>query len=277
MIKFLVDTSSDYTLEEAAGREMALIPIRVSVGEKEYRDVYDLGKDFFYELLTMSEDFPKTSQPSPADFMEVFEEAKEKNEELICILLSSQLSGTYQSAVLAKDLVDYDKIYLIDSLSVTHGIRLLAEYGQELARQNKSAEEIVAELEQIKGNIKLYATLDTLEYLYKGGRLNKTTAMLGEMAKVKPSITIADGKVAVIGKSIGKSRAISAVIKAFEKCKLDERFPIYSIFTYGIEKSELFEERLKELGVEVKERLQVGATIGTHIGPGAFGMVFVSK
>ncbi len=165
MIRFLVDTSSDYTVEEVKAKDMALVPLHITLGENDYRDAYDLTKDGFYELLTSNEEFPKTSQPTPQDFVDVFEDAQEKGDELICILLSSRLSGTYQSATLAKSIVEYDNIHLIDSLGATHMIRIMADYGQELVKEGKTAEEIVAALEEMKSKIKVLAVVDTLEYL----------------------------------------------------------------------------------------------------------------
>ena len=277
MIKFLVDTSSDYTIDEVKAKGMRLAPLHITLGEKDYRDGYDLTKDAFYELLTSNEEFPKTSQPTPQDFVDIFEEAQEAGDELICILLSSRLSGTFQSATLAKNIVEYDNIHLIDSLGATHMIRIMADYGQELAAAGKSAAEIVAELDEMKSKIKVLAVVDTLEYLCKGGRVNKATAAIGEVAKVKPMITVAEGQVSVIGKSLGKNKAIGSLLKALEECEVDDRFPIYSVSTLGTDNCEVFEKRLTDAGYSFKERLQIGATIGTHVGPGVFGMIFVQK
>ena len=277
MIKILLETSSDYTVEEVQAKGMDLVPLHITLGEADYRDAYDLSKDKFYELLTSNEEFPKTSQPTPQDFVDVFEEAEKNNDELICILLSSRISGTFQSATLAKSIVDYDKIHLIDSLSATHGIRLLAEHAQNLVNEGKTAEEIVAELEVLKTKIKILAVVDTLEYLCKGGRVSRTTAAIGEMAKVKPMITVNEGEVAVIGKSLGKNKAIGSLLKALGECEVDHRFPMYSVSTLGTENCEVLENRLAAEGYETKERLQIGATIGTHVGPGVFGIIFIQK
>ena len=277
MIKSLLDTSSDYTVEEVQAKGMDLVPLHITLGEADYRDAYDLSKDKFYELLTSNEEFPKTSQPTPQDFVDVFEEAEKNNDELICILLSSRISGTFQSATLAKSIVDYDKIHLIDSLSATHGIRLLAEHAQNLVNEGKTAEEIVAELEVLKTKIKILAVVDTLDYLCKGGRVSRTTAAIGEMAKVKPMITVNEGEVAVIGKSLGKNKAIGSLLKALGECEVDHRFPMYSVSTLGTENCEVLENRLAAEGYETIERLQIGATIGTHVGPGVFGIIFIQK
>ena len=277
MIKFLLDTSSDFTVEEVKAKGMDLVPLHITLGEADYKDAYDLTKDAFYELLTTNEEFPKTSQPTPQDFVDAFEDAKEKGDELICILLSSRLSGTFQSATLAKSIVEYDNIHLVDSLGATHMIRIMVEYAQNLAAEGKGAKEIVEALEEMKSKIKVLAVVDTLEYLCKGGRVSKTTAAIGEAAKVKPMITVANGEVAVIGKSLGKNKAIGNLLKALGECEVDERFPIYSVSTLGTENCEVFEKRLEAEGYQAKERLQLGATIGTHVGPGVFGIVFVTK
>ena len=125
MIRILVDTSSDYTVEEIKAKGLELVPMHITFGEEDYRDVYDLTKDAFYELLTSNEEFPKTSQPTPQDFVDIFEDVQENGDEQICILLSSKLSGTFQSAALAKNIVEYDKIHLVDSLGATHMIRII--------------------------------------------------------------------------------------------------------------------------------------------------------
>ena len=277
MIRILVDTSSDYTVEEIKANGMELVPLHITLGEADYRDGYDLSKDRFYELLTEGEEFPKTSQPTPQDFVDIFEKAQEQGDELICILLSSKLSGTFQSATLAKNIVEYENIHLVDSLGATHMIRIMADHAQELANEGKSVKEIAAVLEELKSKIKVLAVVDTLEYLCKGGRVSKATAAIGEMAKVKPMITVTAGEVAVIGKSLGKNKAIGNLLKALGECEVDERFPMYSVSTLGEENCEAFETRLTTEGYHFKERLQIGATIGTHVGPGVFGIIFAEK
>lgn len=278
MIRIMVDTSADYTVEETKEKGIGLLPIHITMGDKDYRDAYDLTKEEFYELLTAGSEFPKTSQPSLQDLLDAFEEAKENGDELIYLTLSSSLSGTYQSAVLAKNMAEYDKIYLVDSLTATHMVRVLADHAKKLADEGASAEKIVEELENLKKRVKVYAALDTLEYLYKGGRLSKTSAVLGEMARIKPLITVnANGEVAVVGKCMGKNKAITTLMKMIGDSNIDPDFPRYSVYTQGLENSELFEKRVTDAGIEITERYQIGATIGAHIGPGVFGLVFVEK
>ncbi|MFQ9515941.1 MAG: DegV family protein [Eubacterium sp.] len=278
MIRILVDASSDYGLEEIKEKNIELVPIKITIGEKEYTEGVNLGRDQFYEMLSENEGFPKTSQPSPQEFVDIFKDVKEKGDEIICILLSSALSGTYQSATLAKSMVDYDKIYIIDSLTATICIKIMADYARKMAEENKSAQEIVQEIESMKSHVKCIATMDTLEYLYKGGRLSKAAATVGEAVNIKPIITLTEeGEVGILKKCIGKKQAVMQTKKMLQDMDIDQSFPIYSIYSYGTENSEILEEKLIKEGYKLKERLQIGPTIGTHIGPEAFGIIFVTK
>lgn len=278
MIRILVDSSSDYTLDEIRERNMEFVPLNIIVGESQYADGVNLTKDDFYELLENGQDFPKTSQPSPQEFLDVFNDVKEKGDDLICILLSSSLSGTYQSASLAKDIVEYDNIYLIDSLSATHGIRIMAEYARKLAEEGIKPADIVAKVEDIKPRIKILAALDTLEYLKRGGRISAAAATIGELANIKPIITVTqEGKVDVIAKCVGKNKAISYIMKQLQQAEPDFDFPFYSLYTHGTNNCRKMEEKISATGVSITDCLQVGATIGTHIGPEVFAIIYVTK
>ena len=278
MIKILVDSSSELTKKEAEEKGYLFVPIGVSLGGKEYADGVDLTKDKFYELLTGSGEFPQTSQPSPQAFLELFEQAKRDGDEIVAILLSSALSGTYQSAVLAKQMVDYEGIYLIDSLTATGVIQILADYAKGLSEEGKGAAEVAERTDAFKARVHAIAMVDTLEFLQKGGRIGKTAAMIGELARLKPLITLTeDGRVGVIGKAIGKNKAMSFMMKWLEEHPVDEAFPSYSIFTSGTANCEQFEEKLEKHCIATAGRLQLGAAIGTHIGPNAFGIVYVGK
>lgn len=278
MIKILVDSSSDYGITEIREKNLEFVPIHVTIDQKDYADGIDFAKDEFYTLLKESKEFPKTSQPSPEAFLSYFRDAQEKGDSLICILLSSALSGTCQSAMIAKDIVEYENIYIIDSLSATYTIKVMADYALRLIQEGCTAEEIVAKIESLKSHVKILAGLDTLEYLAKGGRLNKSAAAVGELANIKPIITLTpEGHVGVLGKCIGKNKAIAQVLKHLQEENVSTEFPLYVIYTYGTENCEKFEEKLTENGYSVSGRLQVGATIGAHIGPNAFGVVFVQR
>ena len=279
MIKILVDSSSDYTLKEAQERGFYFASLNVMLEGQTYLDGQNLEADQFYQILTNTAEFPKTSQPSPQDFLTCFEEAEKNGDEVICILLSSALSGTFQSAALAKNMVDYDKIYLIDSLTATAGIRLLVEYASELiAEGSLSAAEIAEKIEQLKSRVHICAGVDTLEYLCRGGRVSKAAAAVGEMARLKPIITLTqEGSVSVMGKCIGKNKAVSFVLKHLQEVTPDPAFPLYSVFTYGTDNAEKLEQKAAAEGFQFTDRHQLGSTIGAHTGPGVFGFVYIAK
>lgn len=276
MIKLLVDSSSDYELSEL--KNIEFVPITITLGEDHYRDGIDLNKNQLYEMMQETELFAKTAQPSPAEFADIFEKAKENGDELICFLLSSELSGTYQSALLAKSIADYDGIYLIDTLSATHGIRFMVEYAKQLISDGLTADMIVEKIEDLKPRIRIIAGVDTLEYLCRGGRLSRAAATIGELANLKPIIGVSsEGKVDVFGKTLGRLKAIQFLMKQIDDADLDPSYPVYSLFSYGTENLEKLEDKMQKNGYIISNRLQIGATIGAHLGPGVFGFTYVVK
>ena len=278
MIRILIDSSADYTAEEAKKHNLELVSINITMGGKNYLDGVDLTRDEFFDLLTSSEEFPMTAQPSPQDFLDIFEDAKEKGDQLIYLSLSSGLSGTFQSATLAKSMAEYDEIYLVDTLSATRAIHLMAEYACKLREEGKDAATIVAALEEFKSKVVIFAAVDTLEYLQKGGRLSKAAAAVGELANLKPIINVSqEGKIVVPAKALGRNKAISTLVKIITEKQIDTTFPIYSIYSVGEENTEKLEQKLGKEGVRVTKRLQIGSTIGCHIGPGAYGVISVTK
>ena len=278
MIRIIVDSSADYNKEELEAKQMTLVSLTITLDEKTYLDGVDITRDQLYEWLMENEGFPKTSQPSPEDFAKHFENAKAAGDDVICILLSSALSGTCQSAHLAKSMADYDNIHIIDSLSATHVIRFLAEKACQMRDAGNSAEEIVTVLEDLKKRTKVIAAVDTLEYLCRGGRVSRTAAAIGNLANLKPIITVnPEGEVAVLSKCVGKNKSMSYILNALQECELDENYPIYSIYSYGVENCIALEAKVVNAGYLLHSRKQVGATIGCHVGPGAFGVLFVQK
>ena len=279
MIRILVDSSSDYSQEEVQEKGLVFVPIRIELAGKEYLDGIDLERDRFFELLQETGEFPLTSQPSPQEFLDIFQEVKEAGDDLVCILLSSHLSGTCQSARLASQMMDYeDHIFIVDSRAATYNIKVMADYALELVHDGRSAAEIAERLEAFKSRVHVVAMIDTLEYLRRGGRIGKAAAVVGDLARIKPVIYVTpEGEIGLAGKALGKNKAINMILKWIGEHPLDESFPAYSIYSYGTENSEVFEERLSREGIRFDERLQIGATIGTHIGPGAFGFVYVEK
>ena len=278
MIRLVVDSSADLLAEELKEKNIELVPLNIALTGETYQDGVTLERNQFYEILTGQEDFPKTSQPSPENFLNIFEDAKEKGDDVICILLSSGLSGTCQAAHLAKNMAENDNVYIVDSLSATIGVKLLADYANDLRNQGASVEEIVAKLEEVKSHIRIYAGLDTLEFLCRGGRVSRTSAAIGDLANIKPIITVTEeGKVTVAGKCLGKNKALRFISDKLAENPADPNFPLYTIYSYGEENTEKLEAKFTKAGIEFADRLQVGATIGAHVGPGAFGIIYIAQ
>ena len=272
MIRILVDSASDLTNDP----EVYFVPLQVSINNHDYHDGVDIDRDTFYNLLINTPEFPKTSQPSPQDFLDIFNKVKNDNDELICILLSSSLSGTYQSAMLAKNIVDYDKIYLVDSLSASYAIKILKDKAVKMINENHSAKEIVEELESLKSRIKIIVSVDTLDYLCKGGRLSATSAAIGNFAKLKPIITVStEGKVKVAAKRIGINKTIEYLVDTVCNSDLDASYPSYVLYTYGQNNVNKLIEKLNDNNFKVAYCLQIGSTIGSHVGPETFGIIYV--
>ena len=275
MIKIMVDSASDC-------RDSSIfdyfIPITIELDGRSYQDGIDIDSNTFYNLLTTTAQFPKTSQPSPDAFRKIFAEAKNNGDEILYFSLSSALSGTFQSASIAKAMAEYDGIYIIDTKAVTHMIGYFARYARTLIAQGLSAAQIAAECESLKGKIKVFAGLDTLEYLYKGGRLSRAAATVGEVAGIKPILTITEeGTVNAGSKAIGMNRAMQTILAKVSCFEIDGRFPMYSLYTHGTENVEKLETKLTAAGYATRQRLQIGSTIGAHTGPGVYGVLFVAK
>lgn len=274
MIKIMVDSASDCRNNDLYDY---FIPMAVNIDGKEYLSGVTLDSDTFYSLLTTAEAFPQTSQPSPADFLEYFEQVKEAGDELICFTISSALSGTYQSANIAKDMAEYDSIYIVDTKTASHMIGLLVKYARKLIAEELSAKEIAEKCEELIPRIKVYAGVDTLEYLKRGGRIGKASALVGSVANIKPVITVSpEGEVDAVGKALGVSRAVQSIVEKVKSHKIDEEFPICSLYTSGEVNCQKLEKKLSSEGYVISERLQVGPAIGTHVGPGVYGVFFVT-
>ncbi len=279
-VRIITDSAADYSQAEIEKRKITCVPMSVSFGTESFLDGKELTKEEFYERLMEGEYFPQTAQPSPASFLDAFEDAKEAGDSVVVILIASVLSGTYQTAHLAKDMAEYDDIYIIDSKTATLGMRILVDRAVMLRDRGKDAREIVKEIEALIPRIRIYAGLDTLEYLFKGGRISRAAASIGKMANLKPIILLdAEGHVCVCGKQIGNRHACKAITKLVEENEIDDAYPIYFVYSYDKKNAALLAHTLEknELMIGEAKFREIGPTIGTHIGPGAYGIVYVGK
>ena len=279
MVRIITDSAADLSPAEYEALQVTCIPLTVTFADAQYRENINLNKDQFYELLLHSGHLPKTSQSSPQVLMDLFQEAHDAGDSAIYIALSSALSGTYQSAVMAKNLLGYEECHVVDSLNATGGQRLLVEYAAQLRDQGKSAEEIIAGLEAIRGRITLYACIDTLEYLYKGGRISQTVYKLGTLANIKPIITVEqDGGIGIPAKAMGMRKGIDYQCKQVAAKPADPAHPFYVMYTNNPAVAKDLAGKLAAAGLDIPpdHLIQVGAAIGSHIGPDACGLVYVA-
>lgn len=279
-IRIITDSVADFTPEEclAYGVESP-IPLQVLFGTQSYHYGKTLTREDYWARLLAGET-ATTSQPSTDDFVQVFECAKADGDALIYIGLSSALSGTLQGACIARDMVEYDGIYIVDSLSATIGQKLLTLAACRLREEGKSAAEIVAALHTLRSRVRVYANVDTLSYLARGGRLSRTAANIGTLAQLKPMIYVNDeGSVAVAGKSIGRHRAIDALVKKVASFPMDTAYPVIPVYSYDPTNMHAFLVKLESIGISPACELatDLGAVISAHIGPNAYGVAFIEK
>ena len=279
MIRIITDSAADFEPVEIRKLKIQCIPLTVMFGDREYQENISLSKDQFYALMACSSLPPKTAQPSPQYLMELFEESHAAGDIAIYITLSSALSGTYQSAVMTKNMLGYDDCYVVDSLNATGGQRLLVEHAVRLRDEGKSAEEIIAGIEDIRSRITLFACIDTLEYLYKGGRISHTVYKLGTLANIKPIITVEpEGSVGIPAKAMGMRKGIDYQCKQAAAKPADPEHPFYVMYTNNPGVARDLARKLASVGIETTEDriIQVGAGIGSHVGPEACGLVYVA-
>ena len=276
MIRIITDSAADFSPAELERLNISCISLKVMFGEAEYEENINLTKDQFYDLLLADGHLPKTSQASPQVLMDLFEAARDAGDEAIYITLSSALSGTYQNACMTKNLLDWEGCHVFDSRNATGGQRLLVEQACALRDAGKSAAEILEGLEAIRDRIVLFACIDTLEYLYKGGRISQTAYTLGTLANIKPIIIVdQNGGIGVPQKAMGMRKGMDILCKQMAQNPPDPNYPVYAMYTNNRSVAETLAKKMGN--VDEGHIIQVGAAIGSHIGPDACGLVYIGK
>ena len=281
-IKLMVDSASDISKAEAEKLGITMIPLIITFDGEDYYDGVDITSTEFYEKLIESDALPKTSQITPFRFEEEMAKLTANGDEVLVITLSSKLSGTYAAAVQAAEKFG-GKVEVVDSLNAAIGERLLAEYALRLIGEGGlSLQALKAELDEKKKNIRLMALLGTLEYLKKGGRISAAVAFAGEILSLKPVVAVVEGEVKLVGKALGSRKGNNLLNTLVEKSNgIDFSMP-YGVVYSGMDKT-MLEKYVKDsskLWAHATDRLPeyvIGATIGTHVGPGAVGVAFFEK
>ena len=277
-IRIITDSASDLLAPHRP--EITVLPMTITFGEEQFRDGVDLTHRQFYEKLIEGEDLPTTSQIAPAQFEEAFRAAVEAGESVVAVVLSSKLSGTYQSACIAAEEFP-GKVFVVDSANATIGERILVERGLELMDQGLDAAAIAARLDEEKADIRLVALLDTLEYLKRGGRVSASVALVGGLLAIKPVVAVQDGEVVMLGKARGSKNGNNLLVQEIQKTGVDFSRP-YKLGYAGLNDSLLQKyiadsAALWEGNTDALPTGTVGGTIGTHVGPGAIAVAFFQK
>ena len=274
-------TDSGIDLPGELDPRLTVVPLGITFGTTTYADGVDLTNDRFYELLIESDELPKTSQATPFAYQQVFEQVRAAGEEAVVITLSSKLSGTYQSAVTAA--ADFPEVHVVDGKNVTIGQSLLVLYALRLVDEGLAAAEIAEKVESVVDRVCLLALLDTLEYLKRGGRIPKSVGAIGELLAIKPVVGVVDGEVAMLGKARGSKNGRNQLHQQVEKHGIDFDMPILLGYTglsqkllkkYLDDNRAIWEDKVSEDELPITS---VGATIGTHVGPGAIALAFFAK
>lgn len=273
--RIIVDSTAD--LMPACKERVNIVPLTVHFGEEEYIDGVTIDHKTFYEKLVESDVLPTTSQATPDAFMNAFDKAREAGESAVVITISSKLSGTYQSAMIAA--AEYENIYIVDSGTAAMGSGILVEMALKLVDEGLDAKAIAERLEEEKKKIMIVALVDTLEYLKKGGRISKTVAFAGSVMNIKPVLSVIDGQISMLGKARGSKMGNNLLVQEIEKAGgVDFSKPVLLGYS-GLSDALLVKyiedsKHIWDKGLETVRYTTIGSVIGTHAGPGAVAVAF---
>jgi DegV family protein with EDD domain len=287
MIKIFADSTCDLSNEVLEKYDISLAPLVITINGKEYKDRIDITPDEFYEQLPNLENLPTTAMPSPVEFINIIEEGVKKGyKDFLCITMSSGTSGSYQSAMIAKE--DYleehpdsdIRIHVVDSKCMSHGSGYLLLKSAILRDQGASFEELIDFNETYKTNIKHFLAVEDLNNLIKSGRLTNVSAMIGKMLKINPIMSMRSGKGAIVAKVRSKKKVYTHYVEEL-KSRLDKNLADFLIIGYT---------SMKEKAFELKSRIQnetnfdgdiylmqMGVSVGTHVGLGGISIFFAEE
>jgi DegV family protein with EDD domain len=280
-IVIVTDSTADIPLDVREQLGISMVPLKVNFGDQSYLDNITLQPAQFYEKLSSFNGLATTSQPSPADFYDVYKKLTDEGHTVISIELSAAMSGTYQAATIAKSMLEAEAevdITVIDSKSASYGYGMIVIIAAEMAKAGASKEEIIAEVHRLRKELKLYFLVDTLEYLRKGGRIGKASAVLGSLLNIKPILSIDDeGTVFPLEKARGQKRAMARIAELLEADFHGKAVNLSVASTPGYLSgvSEMTELLRTKLNVKRFQETSIGPVVGTHTGPGTIGLFVI--
>ncbi|MCL6572994.1 MAG: DegV family protein [Bacillus sp. (in: Bacteria)] len=285
MMKIMADSTCDLSDEVLERYDISLAPLTINIEGKIYKDRVDIQPDEFYGVMEALPEYPTTGMPSPAEYLKIIKQAVEAgNKEILCICMSSGTSGAYQSAVLAKDYFFEEnpestiKVHVVDSKCMSHGSGWLILKSAMMREQGASFEEIVAFNENYKKKVKHFLSVIDLDHLIKSGRLTNASALIGKILMLKPIMTMKDGKGSIVGKERGLKRVLKHYTQEFMK-RYDKEMTDFIIvgYTSDIKVAENLKAKI-QLDTDFSgdiHIMQMGVSVGTHVGLGAISMFFI--
>lgn len=278
-MKIITDSTADITKEIALKNDLEIVPLTIHLGEKSWKDYYDIEPDEYYELLKKSIAFPTTSQPTPQDFINAYSPFVEKGEPILSIHLSSRLSGTFQSAQLARSHFPDARIEVVDSLQASFALSMIILICAEKANKGFSLEDVADLARQLGSQTETFFSVDSLEYLHRGGRIGKAQAFLGTLMKIKPLLKLVKGEVQPVEKIRTRDRLLNRLVELVEQAAREHSRLLLAVAES--DNNDIMSALLKRLektpGVSMVFRGKIGGVITSHTGPGALGIAFVKN
>ncbi len=279
-IRIVTDSTADLSQDLIERYQIEMVPLTVTIDGTSYKDKVDIANDMFYQLMQNANELPTTSQITPVEFVDVYQRlANDGVEHIISIHLASELSGTYQSSVLAANMVQNAvAVHNIDGCSATMGLGLIVLSAAKMVESGMVLDDILNQLQQIVEKTEIYFLIDSLENLHKGGRIGKASQLVGSLLNIKPILCLKDGVISAYEKVRGNkdNKALEKLIDILLE-KIDPNKKVYCAIGYcdNLELAKRIQERLEGV-VDCDEYvyLQIGSVVGTHIGMGAIGMAF---
>lgn len=278
MVKIITDSSCDIDLQRAEEMGVEIIPIQVHFGEESYRAGIDLSTSEFYDKLKTVDKLPTTSQITPTIFEEVFKKHLDEGDEIVGMFISTEMSGTYQNALMTKNIIGSERIHIVNTLQTTFGLALLIIEACKMRDSGLSGAEIFEKITQLVPRVKLLASVETLKYLKMGGRLSATTAIVGGILGIYPIITIESGKVETVGKARGRAAANKIIEGLLQKDEISSDYAVTFGHADCVDACKNVEKIFATyVGKRQTMRCGIGCIVGTHTGPGAVGLAFIKK
>lgn len=279
-LKIICDSLADVPENLVKRYNIEVIPLTIRINEVDYKDGVNITNEEFYKLIRESDEMPKTSQATYIQFKEIFEKYIKEGKSILYISGSSKVTGTYQSATIAKNDLDGD-IHLFDSLNLSLGCGAQVITACEMNEEGKSIEEIISKLEEIRGNILVLFTVENLDYLKKGGRLSASKAIIGNMLSIKPILQVQNGEVVNIDQVRGHKKVISRMINIVkDNMNGDDVLKKRIGVAHGdspVEYKKLKKSVEEELNFNKLVETKLGPSIGSHAGPGTIGICMWNK